>query len=207
MLQSRNERISEVLQRAGGLLTSAYVKGAYLERNMTEDQMAARDEALRIARMNSHGEDSISIAKLQLSNRYKIGIDLEKAMANPGSDADFVMQPGDVLFVPEHQSTVNISGDVLYPNTVLYVPGKNYKYYVEQAGGFGDRAKKNKAFIVYMNGTVAKAKRGTPIEPGCRIIIPSKPDSKPFDWAKVLSISTSLGSLATMAAAIATIAK
>lgn len=207
VLQSRNERISEVLQRAGGLLTSAYVKGAYLERNMTEDQMAARDEALRIARMNSHGEDSISMAKLQLSNRYKIGIDLEKAIANPGSDSDFVMQPGDLLFVPEHQSTVNISGDVLYPNTVLYVPGKNYKYYVDQAGGFGDRAKKNKAFIVYMNGTVAKAKRGTPIEPGCRIIIPSKPDSKPFDWAKVLSISTSLGSLATMAAAIATIAK
>ncbi|MCM1489212.1 MAG: SLBB domain-containing protein [Muribaculum sp.] len=207
VLQSRNERISDVVKRAGGLLTSAYTKGAYLERNMTADQIAARDETIRLARMNAHGEDSISMAKVQLSTRYKIGIDLEKALENPGSDFDFVLQPGDLLFVPEMQSTVNISGDVLYPNTVLYVPGKKYKYYVEQAGGFGERARKNKAFVVYMNGTVAKCKNSTPIEPGCRIIIPSKPDSKPFDWAKVLSISTSLGSLATMAAAIATIAK
>lgn len=207
VLKSRNERISDVIKRSGGILTSAYIKGAYLERDMTEDQIAARDETLRIARMNSHGEDSISAAKLDLSNRYKVGIDLQKAIDNPGSDYDFVLKPGDELFVPEYQSTVNISGDVLYPNTVLFVPGKNYKYYVEQAGGFGDRAKKSKAFVIYMNGTVAKVKGKTPIEPGCRIIIPSKRDKQPFDWAKVLSISTSVGSLATMAAAIASIIK
>jgi len=207
VLQSRNERISDVLKRSGGLLTSAYIKGAYLERNMTADQIAARDETLRVARMNAHGKDSISMEKVDVSNRYKIGIDLQKAIDNPGSDFDFILQPGDLLFVPEHQSTVNISGDVLYPNTVLYVPGKNYKYYVDQAGGFGERARKNKAFVIYMNGTVARVKGSTPIEPGCRIIVPSKPEGKPFDWAKILSISTSLGSLATMAAAIATIAK
>ncbi len=207
VLQSRNERISEVLKRSGGLLTSAYIKGAYLERNMTADQIAARDATLRVARKNSHGEDSISLEKIDISNRYKISIDLQKAIDNPGSDFDLVLQSGDLIFIPEQQSTVNISGDVLYPNTVLYVPGKNYKYYVEQAGGFGERARKNKAFVIYMNGSVAKVKGSTPIEPGCRIVVPSKLESKPFDWAKILSISSSLGSLATMAAAIATIAK
>ncbi len=207
VLQSRNERISEVLKRSGGLLTSAYIKGAYLERNMTADQIAARDATLRVARNNSHGEDSISLEKIDISNRYKISIDLQKAIDNPGSDFDLVLQSGDLIFIPEQQSTVNISGDVLYPNTVLYVPGKNYKYYIEQAGGFGERARKNKAFVIYMNGSVAKVKGSTPIEPGCRIVVPSKLESKPFDWAKILSISSSLGSLATMAAAIATIAK
>ena len=207
VLQSRNERISDVIKRAGGLLESAYVKGAYLSRQMTEDQKALRDETLRLARANAQGEDSISISKIQVSDRYNVGIDLQKAIDNPGSTYDFVLQQGDQVFVPELQSTVKISGDVMFPNSVIYVPGKNLKYYVEQAGGYGERAKKNKAFVVYMNGSVAKAKKNTPIEPGCHIVIPSKQEGKPFDWAKVLSIATSLGSLATMAASIASIAK
>lgn len=94
----------------------------------------------------------------------------------------------------------------MYPNTVIYVPGKNLKYYVDQAGGYGEKAKKNKAFIVYMNGTIARIKRNTPIEPGSSIIIPSKPD-KNFDWNKVIAVASTFGSLATMTAAIATLTR
>ena len=134
-----------------------------------------------------------------------VGIDLQKAMDHHGSTADFVVYAGDVLMVPEMQSTVNISGDVLFPNTVVYVPGKKLKYYIEQAGGYGERARKNKAYIVYMNGSVAKASNRTLIEPGCQIIIPSKPEGQSFAWTKVMSITTTLGSLASMSAAVAAI--
>lgn len=207
VLQSRNERISEVIKRAGGLLESAYVEGAYLKRKMSEEQKRQRDETIRLAKLNSSNEgDSINMEQLDLSDEYFVGINLKKAIDRPGSTYDVVMQKGDILFVPEHQSTVKISGEVLYPNTVVYVPGKKLKYYVEQAGGYKDQAKKSKSYIIYMNGSVAIAKGSSPIEPGCQIIVPSKPDTK-FDWTKVLSIATSLGSLATMAASIVSITK
>lgn len=204
-IQSRNERISTIIKRAGGLLESAYVKGAYLRRQMTPEQRAMREETIRLAQANSNSADSLSINALDLSTVYSVGIDLEKALANPGGAADFTVQEGDVLMVPEIQSTVKIGGDVLFPNTVVYVPGKNLSYYVDQAGGYGERARKNKAYVVYMNGSVAKGKKSTPIEPGCQIIIPSKPENDKFDWTKVLSIATTLGSIASMTAAVAAI--
>lgn len=205
VIETRNERISDVVKRAGGVLESAYVKGAYLRRQMTPEQRAMREETMRLAQANNNSSDSLSINALDLSTVYSVGIDLEKALANPGGAADFTVQEGDVLMVPEIQSTVKIGGDVLFPNTVVYVPGKNLSYYVDQAGGYGERARKNKAYVVYMNGSVAKGKKSTPIEPGCQIIIPSKPENDKFDWTKVLSIATTLGSIASMTAAVAAI--
>lgn len=206
VLQERNERISSFIKRAGGLTPEAYVRGANLMRKMTEEEKAARDETLRLAR-DSAGEDSISIGKLQVSDYYSVGIDLEKALANPGSDNDIVLRADDRLFVPEQISTVKISGDVMVPNTVTYKPGLKIKDYINLAGGYGDRANKKRAFIVYMNGMVAQAKKNTPIEPGCQIIIPSKPDKQAFDWTKALAIASTLGSLGTMSAAVATMFK
>lgn len=175
-LRKRNERLSEFVTRAGGLIDGAYIKGAHLSRRLSESELAARKEALRLAMSNNSENmgDSIAIDKIDLSNMYNVGINLEKALANPGSDYDLVLMPGDSLYVPEKQSTVKISGDVMFPNAVIYEPGKKLSHYINQAGGYGQRAKKGKAFIVYMNGTVARAKRNTPIEPGCHIIVPSK---------------------------------
>ncbi|MDE6291209.1 MAG: SLBB domain-containing protein [Muribaculaceae bacterium] len=205
VIEKRNERISEIIRRAGGLLESAYVQGAYLRRLKTPEERAKQEELQRLAQENSNSSDSISISTVDMSAFNNVGIDLQKAMDHPGSTADFVVYAGDVLMVPEMQSTVNISGDVLFPNTVVYVPGKKLKYYIEQAGGYGERARKNKAYIVYMNGSVAKASNRTLIEPGCQIIIPSKPEGQSFDWTKVMSITTTLGSLASMSAAVAAI--
>jgi hypothetical protein len=205
-LQRRNERISTLVQRAGGITPSAYIRGAHLMRRMTEDERAARDETLRLA-MSSSGNDSISVSKLQVSDYYSVGIDLEKALANPGSTDDLVMRAGDRLFVPEMVSTVKISGDVMVPNTVTFKEGLKVKDYINLAGGYGNRANKGKVFVVYMNGMVQRAKRGTVVEPGCQIIVPSKPDKKGFDWAKAMTIATTLGSLGTMSAALATMFK
>ncbi len=210
VLQRRNERMSELVNRAGGVLEGAYLRGAHLMRRLTDDEIAARQEVLRLAMMNSSGNnnsDSIAVSKIQVSSTYNVGIDLERALQNPGSHYDLVLQPGDQLFIPEQQSTVKISGDVMFPNVVIYEPGKKMKYYVEQAGGYGHNARKGKAFIVYMNGTVARAKRNTPIEPGCHIIIPSKPNKIGTDWTKILTLATSFSSVATMAAAITNIFK
>lgn len=206
-LEKRNERISDIVRRAGGVLDGAYVKGAYMTRRLTDDEFEARKEVLRLARANAGGvnqSDSIALSKIDVSNSYNVGIDLEKALAYPGSTYDLVVRPGDHLFVPQEQSTVKIAGDVMYPNTVVYVPGKKVKYYIEQAGGYGQSAKKGKAFIVYANGTVARLKKNTPIEPGSQIIIPSKP-YRPTDWTRILALATSFSSVATMAATVTNI--
>lgn len=205
-LQQRNERISDIVKRAGGTTPDAYLRGARLMRKMTQDEIAARNETFRLA-MQSQGEDSISVAKLDLGSTYSVGIELDKALENPGGYYDIVLKEGDVLSVPELVSTVKIAGDVMFPNTVTYMPGKKYKDYIKDAGGYGERANKKKTFIVYMNGNVAMAKGNTPIEPGCQIIVPSKPEGKGFDWTKALTITSTLGSLGTMAAAIAAIIK
>lgn len=208
VIDTRNERISDVIRRAGGLLESAYVQGAYLKRRLSDEERARREETIRLARANSeNSSDSISMSNLAINEVSNVGIDLQKAIENPGSYYDVTVQAGDILTIPELQSTVKISGDVLFPNTVVYVPGKKLKYYINQAGGYGENARKNKAYVVYMNGTASKASGKTPIEPGSQIIVPSKPDKPGFDWTKVLSIATTLGSLASMTAAVVAIFK
>lgn len=209
VLQRRNERVSELVKRAGGVIEGAYIKGASLSRKLTEAEYIARKETLRLAMANNQAgqADSLALSKIKVSDTYNVGIDLQKALNNPGSTYDLVMQPGDVLYVPQEQSTVKITGDVMFPNAVVYEPGKKLSYYIDQAGGYGQQAKKGKAFIVYLNGTVAKAKKNTPIEPGCQIIVPSKPKNSGTDWTKILTLATSFTSVATMAATITNIFK
>ncbi len=208
VLEKRNERISDIINRAGGLLDGAYVKGAHLQRRLTDDEYTARRETLRMAMANSSNVgDSIALSKIDVAPTYNVGINLEKALANPGTVYDMVLQPGDNLFIPQEQSVVRVMGDVMFPNAVVYEPDKKLKYYIQQAGGYGQTAKKNKAFIIYLNGTVAEAKRNTPIEPGCQIIVPSKPQRENTNWTKILTLATSFSSVAALAATITNIFK
>lgn len=199
-LSKKNERLSDLIAKAGGITPDAYVKGARLIRKMTEEELRRKEDALRMTQMG--GGDSISIKKLDLSDTYSVGISLEKALQNPGSDYDMVLREGDMLFVPEYVSTVKINGAVMYPNTVLYNKGENLRYYINQAGGFGNDAKKRKAYVVYMNGTVSRLKSGNTkaIEPGCEIIVPSKDPKKKMSAAEIIGMGTSAASLATMVA-------
>ena len=200
-LGTRSERLSDLVKRAGGISDYAYIRGAHLTRRLSAEEKIARDESLRLA-LSSSGADSISTANLLTSDTYPIGINLEKAIANPGSADDLVLQDGDALIIPEMVNTVKISGEVLYPNSVVYVPNKRLKYYVSQAGGYSDDANKGKAFVIYMNGHVERG-RNAIIEPGCQIIVPTKPQrDNANNIQKWLSIATSAGSLGTMAASI-----
>ena len=202
----KNERLSDLVKRAGGITDDAYVRGGRLIRRMNEEERAVRDAALRAAQQN-RGADSVSLEKLMADDYYAVGIELDKALSNPGSDYDVVLREGDRLVVPEYVSTVKINGDVMYPNTTVYLKDKRVKYYIAQAGGYGARAKRNKAYIVYMNGRVARVKGRAKVEPGCEIIVPSKRDRKRMGIAEILGLTTSAASIGTMAASIANMTK
>ena len=203
-LLKKNERLSDLVSKAGGVTPDAYVKGARLIRKLSNEERRRQNDAIRMAQ-NGEGKDSISIQKLNLSETYTVGIDLEKALANPKSDFDLVLREGDVLYIPEYVNTVKISGSVMYPNTVVYQKGKNLKFYINQAGGYGNMAKKKKVYVVYMNGTVSrlKARNASAIEPGCEIIVPSKAEKKHMAMAEILGISSTTATIAAMVATMA----
>ena len=205
-LSLKNQRLSDVVKAAGGLTNEAYVRGARLERTMTDDEKTRLAAAIELAKQNASDKDSLDLDQMKTSDVYTIGIDLEKALANPGSDYDVQVRDGDRLIVPEYNGTVKISGNVLLPNTVAYVPGKSWKYYINQAGGFADRSKKSKSYIVYQNGTATRVDKGK-VEPGCEIIVPKKGKRDMSNVMQWVSIGTSMASLATMAATIGNLLK
>ena len=204
-LTRKEERLSDLVRKSGGLTQWAYIKGARLQRRIIGEERTRMQSTLEVL---DSASDSISIERLDLGEWYFVGIDLQAALENPGSDADLVLREGDVLGVPEYINTVKISGNVMYPNTVTYNPGMSVRDYVTQAGGYGYRSKKSKAYIVYLNGTVARAKRLSKnvVEPGCEIVIPQKRD-KDGKLSEVLSVATTASSLATMIATIGNIIK
>ena len=207
-LMKKNERLSDLVSKAGGVTPDAYVKGARLIRKMTEEEQRRQADAVRMAQMGE-GKDSISVEKLNISDTYTVGINLGKAIANPGSDFDLVLREGDILFIPEYINTVKISGAVMYPNTVLYKKGESLRFYINQAGGYGNLAKKKKAYVVYMNGTVSrlKARDRKAIEPGCEIIVPSKEEKKRMSTAEILGMGSTTASIAAMIATMVNLFK
>lgn len=203
VMTKKEERISDLVAKSGGLTQWAYVRGARLQRAIIAEERTRMQSTVELL---SSARDSINIDRLDLGTRYFVGIDLAAALANPGSEADLVLREGDILGVPEYINTVKISGNVMYPNTVTYNPNMKVKDYVTMAGGYGYRSKKSKAYIVYLNGTVERARRysSSVVEPGCEIVIPQKRD-KEDNLDKVLAISTTAASLGTMIATIGNI--
>ena len=205
-METKNQRLSDLIKSAGGVLPGAYIRGARLVRQMTEDERARMRNVIELARQNADSKDSISLDKLALQTTYSVGIHLDEALANPGCSQDIELVNGDNLIVPQFNHTVRISGEVNNPNTVAFEDGEGYKYYVEQAGGFAQRARKRHAFIVYQNGTIAVAKKGK-VEPGCEIVVPTKAPRDVGSLQQWLSIATTAASLGTMAASIANLIK
>ena len=205
-LSTKSERLSSLIQRAGGVSRYAYVRGAKLRRVANEEELRRMEDVVKMVRREI-GETLATSLGLKVDSTFTVGIDLEAALANPGSDADLVLREGDVLTVPEYNNTVKVNGAVMMPNTVSYAKGKSVKYYLNQAGGYSANAKKSQKFIIYMNGQVAEVKGSgkKQIEAGCEIVVPNK--TKKFNFATVVSNATSFASLATMLASLATMMK
>jgi len=197
-LNKKTERISDIIKRAGSLTPDAYPQGARLVRQRSEEEIFRSQSALRMA--NQGGKDSISVHTLDMANNYSVGIELDKAILYPGSDYDLVLREGDRLIIPEFDNTVKINGAVMYPNTVVYKEGEKLSYYINQAGGYSDNAKKNKSFVVYMNGTVSKIKGRdkNAIKPGSEIIVPSKEQSRRLSLPEIISLGSSVTSMASL---------
>lgn len=218
-LQRKNTRLSDVIKAAGGVNDRGYAAGATLVRKINESERkrleAARKMALEQYEQVAAEEaaktgksvditNSERIKKFQIEDTYSVGIELDKAIANPGSDADIVLREGDRIVVPQYTGTVKINGEVMYPNTVGFVKGKKASYYIDQAGGFNNKAKKGQTYIIYMNGMVAKVSHNAKPMPGCEIVVPAKATTK-MSIAETMTIGTSVASIATMIATLANI--
>jgi len=209
-LTSKSERLSDLVKKAGGATPYAYIKGAKLMRRANEEEIERMKDVIEMMQREM-GATSMDSLKLDVNPTYSVGINLEAALKNPGSDADIVLREGDQLILPELTNTVKINGAVMFPNTVTYDKKMSVKDYISQAGGYANGARKTKAFIIYMNGQVAKVKGSGSgmVEPGCEIIVPIKDKTKAEKWniQTILGIASSLGSLGLTAASIANILK
>lgn len=207
-LSHRNMRISELIAAAGNATPGAFVEGAYLLRKMTDEERT-QNEALRkmIEQQAQRGDkDSLNMAGVELESVYPVGIDLARALAEPGSDADVVLRDGDVVSVPMYNGTVRVMGAVLYPNSVTYQKGRKLDYYVKSAGGYDNNARKNRSFVVYMNGMVASGKSAE-IRPGCIVIVPSKSPTEPIKWSEVVGLVSSTASTAAVVISVLNLTK
>ena len=203
-LDKKNLRLSDAIKMAGGVTDQAYIRGARIERPLNEDEKFRLEHLLKMAQVQ--GGSGLDASKMGQDTVYYVGIELDKALANPGSDYDVVLREGDRLVVPEYSGTVKINGNVMHPNTVAYMQGKPYKWYINKAGGYGIGAKKSKAYILYQNGLVSKASKGK-IEPGCEIIVPNKTRSASQNISMFASLGTSLATMVTMIATVTNLIK
>ena len=226
-LDHRNARLSELFKKAGGATDQAYLKGARIIRKANEQEKQRMEAVLKMQReemqknllqlaassnnssaltQSSKDVEQTNIEKFNVPSEYPVGIDLPEALANPGSDADIILREGDRLVIPQYNGTVKINGAVMFANTVAYEKGKKASYYIDQAGGFASDALKSKAYIIYMNGKVAKLSHGAKVQPGSEIVIPAKLKRK-MSTAEMMSMGTSMSSIAAMIATIANMSK
>ena len=197
---TKDERLSSLINRSGGLTPYAYTKGARLSRRLTPEEQQKVRESIQIkAQVDRLNTDSLLMEEINNENiaTHYVGIDLEKALKNPGGPEDIILREGDVLNVPEYNELIKISGAVLYPNMVTYKKNKKISYYINQAGGYSRLAMKGKPFVVYMNGEVSSG-RWARVEPGCEIIVPEKPEREPLNMQGILGLGTSIASIALL---------
>lgn len=200
-ISQKGQRLSDLVKAAGGLTSNAYAKGARLERKMTPIEKMRQQSMLKLL----DSGDSINIKKIDLSETKYVGINLDMALEHPGDGQwDITLKDGDKLIIPQINNTVSISGEVMYPNTVAYKPGAKLDYYINQAGGYSQRAKKSRAFIVNMNGTVSRARSTKEIQPGCEILVPAKQKRNRIGLSEIIGLGTMTTALGTMIATLIT---
>lgn len=225
-LSANNTRLSDLYRKSGGTNGLGYIRGARLLRRATEAEKQRMRTALQMEmeqqqknilqlaassngsnlQQAAEGAKNANLSRFNVPDEYPVGIDLELAIKNPGSDADMVLREGDRLIVPQYNGTVKVNGAVMYANTVAFEKGKRASYYIDQAGGYAGDAVKSRAYIIYMNGKVAKLSHGAKVQPGCEIVIPAKLKRK-MSVAETMSLGSSLSSIAAMIATISNMTK
>ncbi len=221
-MTSKDYRLSDLVKAAGGFTQLAYVPGARLMRRMTEEEKLQRDNSLKQEQIRMYEEsmkkevtssfeemDTLLSMKLNLDDTYPVALDLETALKEPGSLEDIVLREGDVLTIPQYSNTVKISGEVAHPISMNYVKGKDLSYYIAHAGGYGNKARKGNVYAIYANGGVEKVKRHSSkaIQPGCEIVVPTKPEKTGMATSEIMAIASGGASLASVVVALISILK
>ena len=222
-MTSKEFRLSDLVKMAGGLSELAYSKGARLIRQMTAEEREQQETSLRTSQIalyeqalesdknyDHHLADSLLDLKMNIGYNYPVAINLEEALAHPGEPADVLLRANDQLIVPQFSNTVKISGEVMYPISVNYKEGKGLSYYIKNAGGYGNKAHKSKTYAIYMNGATSKLGRRAgknEIQPGCEIVVPTKPKKEGMSTAEISVLGTSAASLTTMVVALINLLK
>ena len=216
-MTSKNFRLSDLVKAAGGVTSLAYTKGARLNRVMTPDERMQRESSLRAAQIQLYEEslssekefnkaqaDTLLQMKMDLGTTYPVAVNLEKAMANPGCSEDIVLREGDQVEIPQFSNTVKVSGEVSYPISMNYKKGESLYYYIKRAGGYGNRAKKDGVYAIYMNGAVQKISKhsGKAIEPGCEIVVPSKKQGRKMSSGEIVAITSGAASISSVIVAL-----
>lgn len=195
-LEMRNERISDIIERAGGLTEEAYLEGATLIRPRDTEERPEVD-------LDFVDPESDTIDIDDQRDEVYVGIDLVSIMENPGSAEDLYLREGDVLSIPEEPQTVRISGAVLRETEVRYREGFSYRDYINQAGGYAENARERRGYVIYANGEVDRRRSflyltsSPDIEPGAEIIVPERPERDRLTTSEIVSISSAVVSMAT----------
>lgn len=222
-IKQKNEKISDVIARAGGLTASADVDGGTLKRdnfailginkNKIDTSAIQRERLERANRLKRDFRDTTTVDEnTQLRNNF-VGIDLKKILEKPGYSGDLILEDDDVLRIPKQQQLVRVNGEVLYPSAVVYQKGKSFKDYVLNAGGYSPKALKRGAYVVYPNGTV----RGTSkflffnshpsVRPGSEIFVPEKPVKRGLSVAEIVGLTSGIASLGAIILGIINLSK
>jgi len=214
-ITKKDERISDIMKRAGGLSPLAYVEGASLKRtggaearaiDSLERRKEEKEKLMNLQRLKQSGaKDTTTIEKdLQVLRSDLVGIDLERILKKPLSRNDLIVEDGDIIRVPKELQTVRVTGEVLKPNSIVYIKGRSFKGYVDGAGGFSYNAYKKGAYIVYSNGSVAAAKKFLffnnypQVKPGAEIFVPKRAEREKIGIQGIVGISTAIASLAAI---------
>ena len=221
-MTSKDYRLTDLIKAAGGFTQLAYVPGARLIRRMTEEEKLQRDNSLKQEQIRLYEEsmkkevtssfeemDTLLSMKMNLDDTYPVALNLEAALKNPGSLEDIVLREGDVLTIPQYSNTVKISGEVVHPISMNYVKGKSLSYYISHAGGYGNKARKGNVYAVYANGGVEKIRKRSSkaIQPGCEIVVPTKPEKAGMTTSEIMAIASGGASLASVVVALISILK
>lgn len=200
-IQSKDERISDLIKRCGGLSTHAYVNGATLYR------MPDKNTELDTTILSDLGVDTMAVKAAKQLLNGRVELQLGKILKNPNSAFNYHLKEGDRIVIPEISEEVRVAGSILNPVGLVYEPYHRANYYIERSGGFSENANKRKVYVINSDGTTKVTKTFIfssypPVGPGSKIIVPEKEEKGKIEPSMWLAIASTFSSIAVAIAAI-----
>ena len=214
VLASKEDKVSELIKRAGGLTKQAFLKGINITR--INSNLAKDSSNVQFKKIQQQTKDtSNSLVADYVRPTVTIGLNMDEILQEPGGLEDVILQEGDVLNVAKEKREIKVSGEVLFPTDVVFSKGQKLRYYIERAGGFTDNARRSKVYVLQPNGVAAKTRhflfiRTFPkIEPGSEILVPKKSDktNSRLTLSETVALTSAIASMAGIVIAIVNVTK